>query len=63
MKIEPKDDTPIWAYDEDGYCVCCGNGYWKYHILECELRDALDVARCRDEMLKELSKFMHKLSR
>ncbi len=37
------DGTPGWAYDEDGYCVCCGNGKWKYHMPECELRDALDV--------------------
>ena len=38
-----KDDTPDWAYDEDDYCVCCGNGKWKYHMPECELRDALDT--------------------
>jgi hypothetical protein len=38
-----------WAYDEDGYCVCCGNGCWKYHMPDCELRDALDeVERLRD---------------
>ena len=37
-----KDDTPDWAYDEDDYCVCCGNGKWKYHMPECKLRDALD---------------------
>lgn len=36
------DGTPTWAYDEDGYCVCCGNGRWKYHMPGCELRDALD---------------------
>lgn len=35
--------TPSWAYDEDGYCVCCGNGRWKYHMPDCELRDALDA--------------------
>ncbi len=40
-----KDGTPEWAYDEDGYCVCCGNGNWKYHMPECELRDGLDAAR------------------
>lgn len=38
------DGTPSWAYDEDGYCVCCGNGRWKYHMPECELREALDDA-------------------
>jgi len=37
-----KDGTPGWAYDEDGYCVCCGNGRWKGHMPECALRDALD---------------------
>lgn len=37
------DGTPAWAYDEDGYCVCCGNGRWKYHRPDCELRDALDA--------------------
>lgn len=39
------DGTPAWAYDEDHYCVCCGNGRWKYHMPECELRDALDIAK------------------
>jgi hypothetical protein len=37
------DGTPAWAYDEDGYCVCCGNGRWKHHMAECQLRDALDA--------------------
>lgn len=37
-----KDGTPSWAYDEDGYCVGCGNGYWRYHGY-CQLRDALDA--------------------
>lgn len=37
------DGTPAWAYDEDSYCVCCGNGRWKFHMPECELRDALDA--------------------
>ncbi len=40
-----KDGTPDWAYDEDGYCVCCGNGNWKYHMPDCELRDALDAQK------------------
>lgn len=35
--------TPDWAYTEDGYCICCGNGKWKFHMPWCELRDALDV--------------------
>lgn len=39
----PWDGTPAWAYDEDGYCVCCGNGHWKFHMPECDLRDALDI--------------------
>lgn len=38
------DGTPAWAYDEDGYCVCCGNGRWKFHMPDCELADALDMA-------------------
>lgn len=37
------DGTPFWAYDEDGYCVCCGNGRWTLHTFDCELRDALDT--------------------
>ncbi len=41
--IVSKDGTPNWAYDEDGYCVCCGNGHWKHHMPECELRDSLDA--------------------
>ena len=43
MILTPLDGTPAWAYDEDGYCVCCGNGHWKHHMPECELRDALDA--------------------
>lgn len=38
------DGTPAWAYGEDGYCVCCGNGRWKHHMPECELSDLLDAA-------------------
>jgi hypothetical protein len=37
------DGSPAWAYDEDGYCVSCGNGRWKHHMPGCELRDALDA--------------------
>lgn len=41
------DDTPSWCYDEDGYCIRCGNGRWKHHMPDCELRDLLDAsARC-----------------
>lgn len=39
-----RDGTPGWAYDEDGYCVRCGNGRWKHHMPDCELRDALELA-------------------
>lgn len=41
--VAPMDDTPTWAYDEDGYCVCCGSGWWKFHMFDCDLRDALDA--------------------
>lgn len=37
------DGTPGWAYDSDGYCVCCGNGRWRHHHTDCVLRDALDA--------------------
>lgn len=37
------DATPDWAYTEDGYCVCCGNGKWKFHMPACLLRDSLDL--------------------
>lgn len=37
------DGTPGWCYDEDGYCIRCGNGRWKKHMPECELRDVLDM--------------------
>lgn len=43
------DGTPGWAYDEDGYCVCCGNGRWKHHMPECELRDLLSVQDTRPD--------------
>ena len=40
---EPTDKrTPVWAYDEDGYCVACGNGWWRWHMPDCELADWLD---------------------
>lgn len=39
------DGTPGWAYSEDGYCVCCGNGHWKYHMPECSLAHALDLVK------------------
>lgn len=42
---EPKDDTPAWAYDEDGYCIRCGSGRWRFHMAGCELRDSLDIIR------------------
>lgn len=41
--LEGIDGTPLWAYNEDGYCVCCGNGIWKHHMPQCQLRDALDA--------------------
>lgn len=44
MSVSP-DATPSWAYDEDHYCICCGNGEWKHHMPDCELRDALDAHR------------------
>lgn len=43
-----KDGTPGWAYDEDGYCVCCDAGRWKFHMPECHLREALDALEQRD---------------
>jgi hypothetical protein len=43
--------TPGWAYDEDGYCVCCGNGNWKFHAPECDLRDALDAEMERERLI------------
>ncbi len=46
--VQPEDFeqvTPKWAYDEDGYCVCCGNGWWKFHMPDCELADIMDSAR------------------
>lgn len=43
------DGTPGWAYTEDGYCVCCGNGRWKHHMPGCELRDALDAVPATSE--------------
>lgn len=37
------DGTPGWAYNEDGYCVCCGYGRWRFHGVECELRDGIEA--------------------
>lgn len=32
-------------YDEDGYCVACGNGKWKHHMPECQIADLIDALR------------------
>ncbi len=40
---------PLWVYDEDGYCVCCGNGKWKHHMPECELADLLACRALRPD--------------
>lgn len=37
-------DRPAWAYDEDGYCVDCGNGKWKAHNTWCEIAYLIDLA-------------------
>ncbi len=38
------DDDPYFGkvYDEDGYCVACGNGKWKHHMPQCEIADLID---------------------
>lgn len=41
--------APLWVYDEDGYCVCCGNGKWKHHMPECELADLLAYRALRPD--------------
>ena len=33
---------PADPYDEDRYCVWCGNGDWKPHAPECAWADASD---------------------
>lgn len=32
-------------YDEDGYCVACGNGQWTHHMPECQIADLIDALR------------------
>lgn len=45
-----KDGTPAWCYDEDGYCIRCGYGRWRFHGAECELRDLLsEVAQLQED--------------
>lgn len=44
-------DRPEWAYDEDGYCVDCGNGRWKSHNEWCELSYLFDQAVAADDPL------------
>lgn len=44
--LVPEDQenwTPGWAYNEDGYCVDCGHGRWKFHAPWCALADALEL--------------------
>lgn len=42
------DDPPLGQtipddpYSEDGYCLWCGNGSWKFHMPECIWADARD---------------------
>lgn len=48
------DGTPTWAYDEDSYCVCCGNGRWKRHMPDCVLRDALDLYDAAQRAIQQL---------
>ena len=55
-----KDDTPEWAYNEDGYCVCCGNGNWKYHMPECELRNALDTPKTKEALFQPVLDWLRK---
>lgn len=33
------------VYDEDNYCVACGNGRWKAHMPECQIADLIDALR------------------
>ncbi len=35
-------DRPEWAYNEDHYCVACGNGNWKAHAPWCEIAHLFD---------------------
>lgn len=30
-------------FDEDGYCVACGNGRWKAHMPECQIADLIEA--------------------
>lgn len=55
MAVVGKDGTPGWAYDEDGYCTCCGNGHWKYHMPGCYLAAAL-------EKNAEVAEIMHAMA-
>jgi hypothetical protein len=36
-------DRPEWAYNEDGYCVDCGNGNFKFHAPWCEIAELFDM--------------------
>ena len=45
-------DRPEWAYDEDHYCVACGNGDWKFHAPWCELAELYEQAPALYEQTK-----------
>lgn len=40
-------------YNEDGYCVACGNGHWKHHMPECQIVDLIDALRDARATIKD----------
>lgn len=49
------DDDPYFGkvYDEDSYCVACGNGRWKHHMPQCQIADLIDALREARHILAE----------
>lgn len=39
------EPIPADPYDEDGYCLWCGNGKWKHHAPPCVWADARNADR------------------
>jgi hypothetical protein len=43
--LDPDTEDLGHLYSEDGYCQACGNGFWKYHMPDCEIAELCEAVR------------------
>jgi hypothetical protein len=41
--LDPETVDLGQVYSEDGYCQACGNGYWKWHMPDCQIADLAEA--------------------